>query len=159
MLVVDIKTAFDWTEAEYKKVEKIIESYRRFSDESVSNIVSSIKSKDEDNDISKAINWLKYSMPYIVDKVYKGVKNIEDLPEVVSKIIYEMQKEIDITYDSDNPEKSSFNTILDVYIDDGLKPKDMVEALYKDCINLDKYWKQIFDTETGDDKDDDKYNP
>jgi len=156
MLAIDAKEAFGWTDAEYEKIDKMFNTYKSFFNISLDNLISKIKNKDTDNDISKSVNWLKYMMPDISDIVYNTAYETEGISETVQEIIYELISEIEIVYDENNPEKSTFNTVLDIYIDKGMSLSTMVNSLLEEAYILDRYWKPIFDSNEDDDK---KYNP
>jgi hypothetical protein len=155
MILIDAKEAFAWTDNEYLKINKILPVFSGIAKKNISQIVSDIKNKDTDNDISKSVNWLKYMMPQIATYVYDGVLSVEDLSDAVTRIIHEVKNEIQITYDEENPENSSFNSVIDVFIDTGLNVSNFVQEFIKQAEILDKYWKPIYDTDSDDEN---KYN-
>jgi len=138
MIALTLQSAFGWEKETADLIGHLASTLSKESIE-LSDIVSAIKAKDSDNDITVANNWIKY----LFDTIFTGVKDKAlslttdtDVADIINKMSDNFNPVI-------NGKDSSFGNILDVFITKEYSYFDYANALIGEIVKADTYWKSV----------------
>jgi len=138
MIALTLQSAFDWDKETAKLIGHLASTLSKESIE-LNDIVSAIKSKDTDNDITVANNWLKY----LINTIFNGVKDTalsltsdSNVTDIINKLANDFSPVI-------NGKDSSFGNILDIFIPKEYSFQDYANALIGEIMKADTYWKSV----------------
>jgi len=138
MIALTLQSAFNWDKETANLIGHLAST---LSKESIglSDIVSAIKSKDTDNDVTIADNWIKY----LLNTVFNGVKekalsltSDSNVTDVINKLADDFNPVI-------NGKDSSFGNILDIFIAKEYSFQEYANALIGEVMKADTYWKGV----------------
>jgi len=143
-MILTLQQAFGWDNATTELISNWTAPLIN-SGMTLDQIVNDIKSKDSDNDVTVANNWLKYLFQKVKDTVENEINNQTsdtDITDTISKMF-----DNDVTIDNAN---SLSNTILDYMVNQ----RASIQSLAQECVTETQryitYFKPICESENSD---------